>query len=112
MGFTRVIQGLMITHVVIFWAEKPYGENRKKLLAGAKMLAEIPGVLEFRAGTAISSARAVVDDSFAVAISMTFHSAAELDAYLAHPIHAKFVEECVRPLSRRFVVYDFGGESS
>jgi hypothetical protein len=101
----------MITHVVIFWADKPHGENKEKLLAGASTLAEIPGVLEFRFGPAVPSSRAVVDDSFAVAISMTFRSPADLDAYIAHPIHAQFVEECVRPLSRRFVVYDFGGES-
>jgi hypothetical protein len=98
----------MITHVVIFWTDKPHGEGKAMLLEGAQALAEIPGVREFRSGSAVPSVRAVVDDSFAAAISMTFETQPELDAYGVHPIHMKFVEDCVRPYARRLVVYDFG----
>lgn len=97
----------MITHVVIFWLDKPYGENREQLLAAARELGNIPGCENFRAGQAVPSARGVVDDSFAVAISMDFADQAAADAYQAHPDHVKFVTESVKPLVKRFVVYDY-----
>jgi len=99
----------MITHVVVFWVDKPYGENREQLLAAAReCLADLPGCQNFRAGAAIPSNRGVVDDSFAVAISMDFDDQETADAYQAHPEHVRFVNEAVKPLVKRFVVYDFG----
>ncbi|RKX35065.1 MAG: Dabb family protein [Verrucomicrobia bacterium] len=99
----------MITHVVVFWTDKPSGEAREKIAAGAReLLTEVPGAMEFRSGVSVPSPRGVVDDSFAAAISMTFRDQAAADAYLAHPLHVRFVEECVKPYVRRFVVYDFG----
>jgi hypothetical protein len=100
---------VMITHIVVFWTDKPMGENRDKLVAGAEeFLAPIPGVLEFRSGVAVPSSRGVVDDSFAMAISMTFEDQAAADLYQSHPLHTRFIEEVVKPCVRRFVVYDFG----
>jgi hypothetical protein len=99
----------VITHVVIFWTDKPHGENRDKLLAGAReYLAPIPGVKEFRSGVPIPSPRGVVDDGFAVAISMSFETQDDADVYQAHPMHGQFIEECVKPHVKRLVVYDFG----
>lgn len=46
----------------------------------------------------------MVDGSFAVAISMSFTDAAAE----AYQIHQKFVEQYVKPLVTRLVVYDFG----
>ncbi|MEZ5278769.1 MAG: Dabb family protein [Opitutaceae bacterium] len=99
----------MITHVVVFWTDKPMEENRRKVADGARdLLGPIPGVLEFRSGVAVPSPRGVVDDSFAVAISMTFENQAAADLYQSHPLHVRFIEECVKPHVKRFVVYDFG----
>lgn len=99
----------MITHVVVFWTDKPYGENRDRLLAGTRdYLARIPGVQEFRAGVPVPSPRGVVDDGFAVAISMTFVDQAAADVYQQHPLHIDFIERCVKPHVKRLVVYDFG----
>ena len=97
----------MITHVVIFWTDKPHSQNRASLLAGARMLGQIPGVLEFRCGIPVPGTRAVLDDSFAVAISMTFKNQADADAYQVHPIHLEFVETCCKPYAKRLVVYDW-----
>ena len=97
----------MITHVVVFWTDKPMGEDRKKLLQGAsELLADIPGVRNFRVGPAMASPRAVVDDSFAVALCMDFDTREELEAYAEHPGHQRFVADYVKPLGKRMVVYD------
>jgi len=99
----------VITHVVVFWTDKPHGETQARLLAGAReLLPQIPGVQEFRSGVAVPSPRGAVDDSFAVAISMTFADQNTADTYQNHPLHVRFVEEYFKPNSRRFVVYDFG----
>lgn len=98
----------MITHVVVFWTDKPHAENQQRLLEGCRKLSEIPGVLEFRCGPAVPSERGAVDDSFAVALSMTFENQAAAEAYQTHLLHQEFLENTFKPLVRRFVVYDFG----
>lgn len=97
----------MITHVVIFWVDGSE-EKRAKLLEGTAMLSEIPGVLEFRYGPPVPSERDIVDDSFGVAISMTFTDQVAADTYQNHPIHQKFHREYFSPLVSKAVVYDFG----
>lgn len=97
----------MITHVVIFWLDKPYAQNREDFFKGAKTLGNIPDVLEYRCGVAVPSNRGVVDDSFAVGISMTFKDQAVADQYQNHPIHLEFVNKYVKTMVKRFVVYDW-----
>ncbi len=97
----------MITHVVIFWVDEPYEKNREKLLKGAQILAHVPGVENFTAGIPLPSRRAVVDDSFAVGISMSFINQAAAEKYQEHPLHRDFVKKYARPLAKRFVVYDW-----
>ena len=84
--FDVMQSAVMITHVVVFWTDKPPGEAQEKIAAGAReLLAEIPGALEFRSGIPVPSTRGVVDDSFAAAISMTFEDQSAADTYLAQP---------------------------
>lgn len=96
----------MITHLVFFWTDKPHGETRERVLAEARKLEAIPGVRHFRAGIAMPSPRGAVDDSFAVGLAMDFDDRAGLDAYQTHPLHVAFVNDTLKPLVRRFVVYD------
>lgn len=99
----------MITHVVIFWTDQAHEIHRERLAAGVReLLPQIPGVLEFRSGGPLPSSREAVDGSYTVAISMTFPNQADADAYQKHPLHLRFIEEYLKPLCRRFVVYDFG----
>lgn len=98
----------MITHVVIFWVDKPHTENKARLLEAATKLGEVPGCLNFRVGGAVPSPRGAVDDSFAVAISMDFESAEAAQAYQEHELHQAFVQGAFKEVCKRFVVYDFG----
>ncbi|MEO0453737.1 MAG: Dabb family protein [Verrucomicrobiota bacterium] len=97
----------MITHVVFFWAKEPLTETVPHILAAAKKLSQVPGVENFRFGTAVPSERAVVDGSYSVAISMDFSDQAVADAYQSHPIHTDFIENTVKPHVDRVLVYDF-----
>jgi hypothetical protein len=97
----------MITHVVLLWVPEGDKGKQDQLLTAAARLAEIPGVLEYRFGRPVPSSRPVVDSSFAVALSMTFPDQAAADSYQNHPLHQEFVQQYVKPLTSRLVVYDF-----
>ena len=97
----------MITHVVVFWTDKPHADNAARLLDAARTLSAIPGVLNFRCGAPTPSPRGAVDDSFSVAISMDFADDAAAAVYQSHPLHQQFLSGPFRDYCRRFVVYDF-----
>jgi hypothetical protein len=48
-----------------------------------------------------------VDDSFDVAISVTFADQEAMRAYLAHPLHQRARDEILLPMVEKIVVYDF-----
>lgn len=97
-----------IQHVVVVWLKEPGNEEaRQKVIEITYSFKEIPGVLAVSAGSVVPSARAVVDDSFDVALVITFTDEQAYVDYLPHPLHRQAVEEVIRPLVERFVVYDF-----
>src|SRR5690606_13504305 len=98
----------MITHVVFFWLNETNQDQQAKLLEGAASLATIPGVIGFRSGIPIPSDRPVVDSSYSVGISMSFQDQEAADAYQDHPVHEAFIEQYVKPMVAKVVVYDFG----
>ena len=98
----------MFSHVVIFWTDPENKEAADQLIAGAKRyLKEVPGILFFHVGKMASSHRPVVDQTYQVALNVTFPSKQAQDAYQTHPLHLEFVEKVFKPLCRKVVVYDF-----
>ena len=53
------------------------------------------------------SERQIVDDSFDVAICLTFASTRDMNAYIEHPRHKAAVKDVLLPIVERIVVYDF-----
>ena len=97
----------MFSHVVIFWTDPAHPRAADDLLAGmAKYLKPIPGVLQFHAGKMVPSQRAVVDQSYQIALNLVFPDKQAQDDYQVHPLHLDFVRLC-SPLWKRVVVYDF-----
>jgi hypothetical protein len=86
--------------VAVDGGEDMRGEERKP--AGG---AVAPGTVGY-SGTPLASERPIVDDSFDVGFTMRFDSAASLQAYEKDPRHLKKVNEVLKPLSRKIVVYD------
>lgn len=98
----------MIIHVCIFWTDKPHGEARDRLLAACHdLLKQIPGPVSIHSGLSLASPRGVVDDSFAVALSIAFPNRETMQGFRDHPLHQRFVNEFVLKLSTRRVAYDF-----
>ena len=97
-----------IHHIVVFWLKEPGNvEHRTTLIETTKSFTEIPGVLSVSAGLALPSDREVVDDSFDVAISMSFENEAAFQTYQSHPIHVKAQQKNLKSIVEKFIVYDF-----
>ena len=97
----------MFSHVVIFWTDPKKPAAADELLAGMKKyLTPIPGVLHFHIGKMVGSPRAVVDQTYQVALNLVFPSKQAQDDYQVHPEHLKFVERC-KALWKKVTVYDF-----
>jgi len=98
----------MFSHVVIFWTDPKKASAADELLAGAKKyLAAIPGILHFHVGKMAASHRPVVDQSYQVALNITFTDKKSQDAYQDHPQHLEFVEKAFKLNCVKVLVYDF-----
>lgn len=97
-----------IQHAVVFWLKDHGNANdQKRLIQTAKDLARIPGVVGVKVGTVLPSERPVVDSTYDVAMVFSFVSKQALVNYEANPIHTKAVEEIIKPMVSKIIVYDF-----
>ena len=98
----------MFSHVVIFWTKPENANAAADLIAGAeKYLRPVPVIRSFHVGRMVSSPRAVVDQSYQVALNLTFDSKQAEEEYQVHPLHLDFVEKVFKPNCARAVIYDF-----
>lgn len=97
----------MFSHVVIFWTAPANPKAPDELIAGAhRWLKPIPGALHFHIGKMAPSHRPVVDQTYQVALNITFQDKQAQDDYQVHPEHLQFVDQC-KHLWKKVVVYDF-----
>ncbi|MDX1296213.1 MAG: Dabb family protein [Sulfurimonadaceae bacterium] len=108
LGLALSLQAQVINHVVVCWYNDTVDEaTLKRAMEATGEFEKIPGILEVSSGKAVASERAIVDDSFSMAVHIRAASKEALDAYLVHPIHKRFVEAYVKGKTERVVVYDF-----
>ncbi len=101
-----------VTHVVLCWLKTP-GDDvaRRRIVEASERFIAIPGVVSVMAGTALPSPRPAVDSSYDVGVVMTFTGEAALRAFEQHPTHQRAVEEVLKPLVGKLLIYDIvGGE--
>jgi len=97
-----------ITHVVMVWLKQPGNEaDKTAFIKASEELNKLPGIISRHVGVVKASDRAIVDDTFDVAVTVTMKNKAALDAYLNHPKHKKILKEQIKPLTNRVVAYDF-----
>ena len=100
-----------ITHVVCMRLyDAGDATARREVLAAGKTLEHLPGVISVAAGSTIKSDRAVVDHFYDVVFIFHFQSQADLDAYLANPVHAETKKDVLDRYVDKYVVYDFAAE--
>ena len=97
-----------VNHIVIAWLKQPGdAAARKRFIETTKRFAGLPGVIGHRVGPVLPGDRKVADSSFDIAVVVTFKDKEALTAYLENPEHKKGVEEDLKPLVEKVVVYDF-----
>jgi hypothetical protein len=97
----------MFSHIVVFWTKDDPKAAEELAAAAHRLLQPIPGILSFHVGRMVPSPRSVVDQSYQVALNLTFANKKAEDDYQVHPRHVEFVEKYFKPLCTRVVIYDF-----
>lgn len=99
-----------VTHVVLMWLKHPErSADRAQLIRAAHSLRMIPGVLRVQAGLAVPTLAPGVDRSFDLGVVITFRDRAALQRYEKDPQHADAMRRYLRPLVRRYEVYNLSG---
>ncbi len=102
-----------VVHVVMVWLKEPGNlEHRQQIIDASREFETIPGVIDVSVGEVVLSDRPIVDDSFDVGLYLTFSSVDAMNTYLADDRHQQALREIFRPLSERYIVYDFEDEGT
>ncbi len=97
----------MLVHSVYFWLKPELtAAQRADFRRGVESLAAITAVEQVYVGApAQTPKRAIIDDSYAVALTVLCKDLAAQDAYQVDPIHLKFVET-FKTFWTRVQIYD------
>lgn len=98
-----------VSHVVVVWLKEPGNtQMREQFINASRALETLPGVLSRHVSAVIPSDRPKVDDTFDVAVTVTFKNAAALKNYMQNQKHKDMLNKQLKPLVNRIVVYNFG----
>jgi quinol monooxygenase YgiN len=95
-----------LRHVVLFAfkGDASYDDVDAIVAGFAALPAAIPGIVAYEWGTNVSLER--LNDGFTHCFTLTFASAEDRDAYLAHPAHQRFVAT-LKPSLDKSLVLDY-----
>jgi hypothetical protein len=97
-----------VHHVVIVWLKDAGNPAaREQYIAQSRRLSKLPMVIDYRIGTALPGGREIVDSTYDVAVVSTFANRQAVTAYMEHPEHKEVIEQALKPLVAKAVVYDF-----
>jgi hypothetical protein len=97
----------MLVHTVFFWLKPELtAAQRAEFRRGVESLAGIKSVEKVYIGTpAATEKRAIIDDSYSVALTVICKDLAAHDAYQVDPIHDAFRNNC-HAFWNRVQIYD------
>ena len=98
----------MFIHTVYFWLNDAAGDAARDRLLGdcRELLGKIPTVRHLWTGVPAGTPRDVVDNSYAVGLTVVLDHAAAHDQYQVHALHKQFLERNKADW-KRVQVYDF-----
>ena len=101
------VQSHPVRHVVLMWLKHPeQAAGRAKLIRRSHSLRMIPGVLRVEAGGTPPLPPTAVDRSYDLGVVITFRDRAALERYENDPRSQAAVHRYLKPLVRRYEVYD------
>ncbi|RLA25551.1 MAG: Dabb family protein [Gammaproteobacteria bacterium] len=106
---THAKQDQRVSHVVVVWLKEPgNAQMREQFINASRALENIPGVLSRHVSAVIPSERPKVDDTFDLAVTVTFENAQALKKYMKNQKHKDMLNKQLKPLVNRVVIYNFG----
>jgi len=108
---SAAVEDKRVSHVVVAWLKEPGNQQmRDKFIQASRQLESLPGVVSRHVSAVIPSERPKVDDTFDVAVTVTFKNQKALKNYMQSKKHKKMLHDDLKPLVNRIVVYNFGGQ--
>jgi len=103
-------RGGQITHVVLFWLKRPGNvDDQNVLIRASRSFRRMKGVTEVCVGRSLPVERPV-EQPFDIGVVMTFKDVRALKKFETNQRHQQLVEAALRPLVRRYIVYNFSNE--
>jgi hypothetical protein len=101
-----------VTQVILLWLKHPNRQaDRDQIARNAHSLRMIPGVRQVETGRAVPALPPGFDPSFDLAVVITFRDRAALQRYRKDPRHLEIMRHYLRPLVRRYEIYNLSGGS-
>lgn len=98
-----------VQHIILMWLERPEsGADRAQLVRAARSLQMMPGVVRVETGRNVPSPNTEADRDFDLGVVITFRDKAALQRYEKNPRHTEEMQRYLKPLVRRYVVYNLG----
>lgn len=99
------------SHVIMVWLKQPQNPTaRHQFIEASRQLNSLPGIINRHVGVVVPTDKAMVDDTFDVAVTVTLNSRQAFENYMSHPKHLEIIEKKLKPLVNRIVAYDFISE--
>lgn len=96
-----------VSHVVVFWLKNPQSTaDRAALSQASKSFRSLPGVVRVEVGRPLPVRRPRIEQSFDLAVILTFRDRAALTRFASDPRHTAAVRSVLKPLVKRYIVFD------
>ncbi len=100
-----------VTHVMLFWLKRPGNVDDQNFLRRAvRTLRRVRGVNDVRVGRPLPVDRPGSEQSFDLGVVMTFRDREALQKFERDQRREQAIDAMLRPLVRRYTVYNFVNE--
>ena len=97
-----------ISHVVIVWLNDDVSESKvAEIIEQTEVLSTIDVVQDLKIGRAIPSDRAIVDDSFSFALTVSFKDLDDMAIYAVDKTHLNYLKTVIKPHLKKILIYDY-----
>jgi len=100
-----------VTQVMLFWLKRPGNvDDQNYLLRALRTLRRVRGVNEVRFGRPLPGYRPSLEESFDLGVVVIFRNREALEKFQRDQQPEKAIDAMLRPLVRRYSVYNFVNE--
>jgi hypothetical protein len=96
-----------VNHVVVFWMKNPQSTaDRAAIARASRSFRSLPGVVRVEVGRPLPVRRPGIEQSFDLSVIITFRDRTALARFASDPRHTNAVRSVLKPLVKRYIVFD------